>query len=73
MGGGTFDPVFIIAQITAMQCFFYLSMGTLWGLCHIVFDTPVSLDHFFTPEYINFVSVRGWIETFCTILSAISG
>lgn len=73
MGSGIFDPVFIVAQIVAMQCFFYLSMGTLWGLSHIILDTPVSLDHFFTPAYINFVTIHGWIETFCTLLSGVAG
>ena len=73
MGSGTFDPVFIVAQIIAMQCFFYLAMGTLWGISHVIFDTPVSLDHFFTPAYINFVTIHGWIETLCTLLSAVAG
>jgi hypothetical protein len=70
---GVFDPLFILAQIIAMQSFFYLSMGTFLGLCHLFFDTPVSLDHFFTPRYVNFVTIYGWIETFCTLLSAVSG
>lgn len=69
----TFDPVFILAQIIAMQCFFYLSMATLWGLSHIIFDTPVSLDHFFTSKYVNFMTVNGWVETVCTLLSAVAG
>jgi len=68
-----FDPVFIIYQIIAMQCFYYLAMGTLWGLCHVIFDTPVSLDHFFTAKYINFVSISGWIEVSCTLIMAIIG
>jgi len=68
-----FDPVFIMYQIIAMQCFYYLAMGTLWGLCHVIFDTPVSLDHFFTAKYINFVSISGWIEVSCTLIMAIIG
>jgi hypothetical protein len=68
-----FDPVFIIYQMIAMQCFYYLAMGTLWGLCHVIFDTPVSLDHFFTAKYINFVSISGWIEVSCTLIMAIIG
>jgi hypothetical protein len=68
-----FDPIFITAQIVAMQCFFYLSMGTLWGLIHIIFDTPVSLDHFFTPKYVNFVSISGWIETLATLTCGVAG
>lgn len=68
-----FDPVFIVYQIVAMQCFYYLAMGTLWGLCHVIFDTPVSLDHFFTAKYINFVSISGWIEVSCTLIMAIIG
>jgi len=69
----SFDPVFITYQIIAMQCFHYLSMGTLWGLCHMIFDTPVSLDHFFTPKYVNFVTSSGWIEVMSTIGAAVVG
>jgi len=68
-----FDPMFIIYQIIAIQCFYYLAMGTLWGLCHVIFDTSVSLDHFFTAKYINFVTISGWIEVTCTLIMAIIG
>ena len=68
-----FDPIFICAQIIAMQCFFYLTMGTLWGLNHIIFSTPVSLDRFFTSQFIDFVTISGWIETLSTLLCAIAG
>lgn len=71
--GHVFDPLCIIYQIIALQCSFYLAMGTLWGLCHVVFDTPVSLDHFFTTNYIDFLSWSGWVETLCTFLSGLLG
>ena len=69
----SFDPVFISAQIVAMQSFFYLTMGTLWGLNHILFSSPVSLDRFFTSQYIDFTSISGWIETLSTLLCAVAG
>lgn len=68
-----FDPVFIIYQIVSLQCSFYLAMGTMWGICHAVFDKPISLEHFFTPKYIDFVSFSGWIEAICTFATAIVG
>jgi len=69
----SFDPVFISAQIVAMQAFFYLTMGTLWGFNHILFSSPVSLDRFFTSQYIDFTSISGWIETLSTLLCAVAG
>lgn len=72
-GRMAFDPVLILYQIVALQCFHYLAMGTLLGMFHAVFDINVSLDHFFTPRYINFVSMVGLIETATTIITGIAG
>ena len=71
--GSHFDPVFIIYQIIAIQCFFYLAMGTIWGVCHAIFDSPVSLQHFFTAKFVHFNSVSGWIEIFSILASAVVG
>ncbi len=68
-----FDPLLIIYQIICMQCFYYLAFGTLLGLCHAMFDIKVSLDHFFTPKYINLVSFMGWIEVLCILLTGVAG
>jgi len=68
-----FDPLFIVYQIVAMQCFFYLSMGTLWGVLHAIFGFPVSMDHFFTPRYVNFHSPGGWLECFCILSCGVIG
>ena len=68
-----FDPIFIVYQIIALQCSFYLTMGTLWGISHVIFGNSVSLDHFFTPKYIDFVSLSGWTEAICTVLTSIAG
>jgi len=68
-----YDPILIILQIIALQCFYYLAMGTLWGVFHVVFDSPVSLDHFFTPKYINFVTLLGWTESLSFLCCALCG
>jgi hypothetical protein len=68
-----FDPVFIIFQIVCLQCFYYLAMGTLLGMCHAVFDINVSLDHFFTSKYVNFLTFNGWLENFCILGSGLIG
>lgn len=68
-----FDPLFITYQIVAMQSLYYLAMGTLWGLYHVVFDSPVSLDHFFTPKYVNFITAAGLIEFLCSLSTALVG
>jgi hypothetical protein len=51
-----FDPLYIVLQIVCLQCLFYLGMGTIWELVHTFTKVPVSLDHFFSTNYINFVS-----------------
>lgn len=68
-----FDPILIVLQITSLQCFYYLAMGTLWGIMHVLFSSAVSLDHFFTPKFVNFVSVSGWIESVSALLCAVVG
>ena len=68
-----FDPILIIYQIISLQCFYYLSMAIFLSLLHAIFDIKISLDHFFTPRFINFISMIGWIETMCAIFSAIAG
>lgn len=70
---GIFDPLFIIYQIISLQCAYYVAMGTIWGVCHVVFENPISLDHFFTSKHISFVTLGGWIDILCTFLSAIIG
>ena len=68
-----FDPIFITYQIVAIQCSFYLIMGTLWGLSHVLFQHPINLERLFTPNYINFTSISGWIDVLCTFTSAVAG
>ena len=68
-----FDPVLISYQIIALQCFHYLAMGTLLGIFHAIFDINVSLDHFFTPRYVNFVTMVGLIEAASVIITGIAG
>ena len=68
-----FDPILILLQITSLQCFFYLAMGTLWGVMHVLFSSAVSLDHFFTPKYVNFVTLTGWVESISALLCAVVG
>lgn len=68
-----FDPVLIVFQIIALQCFYYLAMGTLLGLFYAIFDIKVSLDYFFTSQYLDFISYVGWITSISVLLAAIVG
>jgi hypothetical protein len=68
-----FDPLLITYQIISLQCFHYLAWGTLLGVFHAVFDLNVSMDHFFTPKYINFMTIFGLIETASVLLTGITG
>lgn len=68
-----FDPLLIVYQIVCLQCFYYLSLGTLLGMCHAIFDIQVSLNHFFNPEFLNFTSWNGWTASVCMVLAALAG
>ncbi len=48
--GNQFTPKLIIYQIIAMQCFYYLAMGGIYGIFHFIFGSPISLDHYFTTR-----------------------
>ena len=68
-----FQPVLIVLQIISIQCFYYLGMGTLSGLSNVVFDVPVSMDHFFTDKFVHFNSWSGLVECVNYLLCAIIG
>jgi hypothetical protein len=68
-----FDPILIVCQIIALQCFFYLALGALFGVCHALFDIELSLDHFFTARYINLISMFGLIDSACLLCAAVAG
>lgn len=67
------DPVLIVYQIIAVQCFYYLALGSLLALSHVVIDVPVSLEHFFQPKLTHFSSLSGWSDCTCMLLSGIAG
>lgn len=72
-GKRDFQPVLIILQIVCLQCFFYLGMGTLAAVCHVIWDTPVALDHFFTDRYVNFNSWSGFSECLRNVMTGVIG
>lgn len=48
-------------------------MGTSIGVLHAVFGTSITLDHFFTPNYIDMTTTEGWAEACCVLISSIVG
>lgn len=73
MAGVIFDPKLIIYQMIALQAFYYLVLGALLAVFHILFGTTVSMDHFFSARYINSGSAMGWVEIAATMLTALAG
>ena len=71
--GRNFQPVLIILQIICMQCLFYLGWGTFAAACHIILESPIALDHFFTDRYVNFSSWGGWTECLINLCSGVIG
>ena len=72
-GNRQFQPVLIILQIVCMQSLFYLGMGTFAALCHVIWDTPVALDRFFTDRYVNFNSWSGFSECSKNMITGVIG
>ena len=68
-----FDPLLIICQIIALQCYYYLAMGTAIGITHSLFDKDISLDNFFTPRYTDLTTVEGWLEALCMLITSLAG
>ena len=48
-------------------------MGTAIGVVHTLFGTDITLDHFFTPNYIDLTGVVGWAEACCVLTASIVG
>ena len=51
MAGGfranVFDPILVVCQIVAMQCFFYVSLGAWLVVANFVAGITYSVDQFF--------------------------
>lgn len=51
MSGGfranVFDPILVLCQIVAMQCFFYVSMGFWLVVANFAAGVTLSVDSFF--------------------------
>ena len=71
--GEAFDPMLIVYQMVALQCFYYLAAGVLFGACHVLFGTRVSLDLFFSAQHLTTASAAGWLEIVIVLLGAFAG
>ena len=45
--------------MVALQCAYYLALGAFLGGAHALFDTSISMDHFFTAKHMNPQSATG--------------
>ena len=48
-------------------------MGTTFGLFHVIFDTSISMDNFFSTKYSSFSTVSGLVNTSAAIFAGIFG
>ena len=71
--GEAFDPMLIVYQMVALQCFYYLAAGVLFGACHVLFGTRISLDLFFSARHLTTASAAGWLEIVIVFLGAFAG
>mmetsp|Transcript_24950 Transcript_24950/g.25166 ORF Transcript_24950/g.25166 Transcript_24950/m.25166 type:complete len:148 (-) Transcript_24950:194-637(-) len=68
-----FDPIYIIYQIISLQCFYYFSFCSILALLHMIFGHSISMDHLFTPRYINLLHVGGWVDCAAVLFSSFIG
>ncbi|PRP84151.1 hypothetical protein PROFUN_04142 [Planoprotostelium fungivorum] len=67
------DPKLILAQMAAMQFFFYTTFGFLLGIIDTLAGQPISLGQIFDYRSITFSNVLGWTSIFTFILNGFAG
>lgn len=73
MAPSPFNPKLIVYQMVALQAFYYLSLGALLAVFHVLFGTSITMDHFFSTKYMNSQSATGWVEIAATVIAALFG
>jgi len=68
-----FDPLLIVYQIMALQCFYYLALGTCLIVLHSIMSEPLSLDQIFSGQAVNFVSATGNVNVVSVLLTSVCG
>lgn len=71
-GATVWDPVLICAQITCMQCSFYLSLAVFVWL-FIGTSQPVSLHYLLDASYISVHSTLGWLTILSFVTNGLAG
>lgn len=72
-GSAVWDPTLIIAQIIAVQCCYWASLGMLIWLLVGPYVPKVTIYQFFDWRWISFHSFTGWMlvtANFCSAFSA---
>lgn len=68
------DPVLIVFQIVALQCFYYAYLGLFYMTCHIVYGLSLSLDRFFDlSRPLDVFAQAGGLEVAAVITGALVG
>jgi len=68
-----FDPVMLLAQMTAMQCAYYLVAGVIIGLLSWLLHLPPSLGLLFDVHQLRSDTSAGWLAGAALILSGAAG
>jgi len=68
-----FDPVMLLAQMTAMQCAYYLVAGVIIGLLSWLLHLPPSLGLLFDAHQLRSDTSAGWLAGAALILSGAAG
>ena len=68
-----FDPILISCQIISLQCFFYIVIGIILGMCKIFLNTPFNLDLIFASSKLSVSSDHGFLVSCTFILGGLIG
>lgn len=69
----TFNPRLILSQILCLQCFYYVVLGLIFQINHVLFATSITIDRIFTDTYLDVWSALGWIDNAAVIGASFFG
>ena len=68
-----FNPSLILSQIITLQSLFYVALGFIFEINHVLFATSITMDRIFTAKFLDVWSALGWIDNAAVLMSSFIG
>jgi len=68
-----FNPSLILSQIITLQSLFYVVLGFIFEINHVMFATSITMDRIFTSKFLDVWSALGWIDNAAVLMSSFIG